>query len=166
MSLKQKIQEDLKASLMAKKELKLSVLRLLLSAANNKETEKKTKIWKESPDMAPEKIQKEAELADEEILDVISSEIKKRKEAIDLYEKGGRKELADKERKEVEILQGYLPAQMPEEEVKKIVLEAVKKSGVKEIKEMGKIMGIITPQLKGKADMSLVSQIVKDSLAK
>jgi uncharacterized protein len=164
--LKTKIQEDLKAALIGKKELELSVLRMLLSAVNNKETEKKTKIWKEKPEMAPEKIQKEAELADEEIFDVIASETKKRKEAIELYEKGGRPELADKEKKEIVILQKYLPTQISEDEIKKLVEAAVKKTGAKEIKEMGKVMGIITPQVKGKADMSLVSKIVKELLSK
>jgi uncharacterized protein len=166
MPFKIKIQEDLKTSLMGKKELELSVLRMLLSAINNKETDKKTKIWKEKPDMAPEEIQKEAELSDEEIFDVIASEIKKRREAIELYEKGGRKELADKESKEVEILQKYLPAQLSEDEIKKLVEEAIKKTGAKEMKEMGKVMGIITAQVKGKADMTLVSKIVKESLTK
>ncbi len=166
MSLKVKIQEDLKTALMGKKELELSVLRMLISAVNNKETEKKTKIWKEKPDLSPEKIQKEAELADEEIFDVISSEIKKRREAIEGFEKGQRKESADKERAELGILQKYLPAQMSEYEIKKIVQEAVKKTGAKEVKDMGKVMGMITPQVKGKADMSLVSKIVKESLMK
>jgi uncharacterized protein len=162
--LKTKIQEDLKTALIGKKELELSVLRMLLAAINNKETEKKTKIWKEKPNTTPEKIQKEAELADEEIFDVIASETKKRKEAIELYEKGGRQELADKEKKEIVILQKYLPAQMSEDEIKKIVEAAIKKTGAAGIKEMGKVMGIITPQVKGKADMSLVSKIVKESL--
>jgi len=164
MFLKLKIQEDLKAALVGKRELELSVLRMLISAINNKETEKKTKIWKEKPDLAPEKIQKEAELADKEIFDVISSEIKKRREAIEGFEKGGRKESADKERAELGILQKYLPAQMPEDEIKKLVAEAIKKTGAKEVKDMGKVMAVITAQVKGKADMSLVSKIVKESL--
>lgn len=163
--LKVKIQEDLKTALLNKKELELSVLRMLLSAINNKETDKKTKIWKEKPEMSPEKIQKEAELSDEEVFDVIAGETKKRKEAIELYEKGGRKELADKEKKEIVILQKYLPAQLSEDEIKKIIEAAIKKSGATSIKEMGKVMGIATPQLKGKADMSLVSKIVKESLS-
>jgi uncharacterized protein YqeY len=165
MSLKEKIQENLKTALKESRELELSVLRMFLNSINNKETEKKTKIWKEKPGLSPEKIKKESELADEEIIDVASSEIKKRKESIDLFEKGGRKELAEKEKKELEILQKYMPAQMPEEEIKKIVAGTIKKSGAKEIKDMGKVMGQITPQLKGKADMTLVSKIVRESLS-
>jgi hypothetical protein len=165
MSLKEKIQENLKIALKESKELELSVLRMLLSSVNNKETEKKTKIWKEEPNLDPEKIKKQAELSDEETMDVVSSEIKKRKESIDMYEKGGRKELADKEKKEAEILQKYLPAQLPPEEVKEIVAKAIKKTGAKEMKDMGKIMGQITPQLKGKADMSQISKIVKELLS-
>jgi hypothetical protein len=164
--LKAKIKEDLKAALIAKKELELSVLRMLLSEVNNKETDKKTKIWKEKPDLTPEKIQQEAELTDEEIFDVIVSETKKRKDAIELYEKGGREELAEKEKKETIILQKYLPAQITEDEIKKLVEEAVKKIGAKEIKDMGKVMGILTPQIRGKADVSHVSGIVKEFLMK
>ena len=164
--LKVKIQEDLNSALKEKKELELSVLRMLLSAINNKETEKKTKIWKEKPELSPEKIKKEAELTDEEIFEVISSEIKKRREAIEGFEKGGRKESADKERTESAILQKYLPAQLPEEEIKKIVAEAIGKTGAAEMKDMGKVMGAVTPQVKGKADMSMVSKIVRESLMK
>ena len=164
--LKAKIQEDLKTALLQKKELELSVLRMLISAVNNKETEKKTKIWKEKPDLSPEKIQKQAELADEEIFEVISSEIKKRREAIEGFEKGQRKESADKERQELAILQKYLPEQISGDEIKKLVAEAIKKTGAKEIKDMGKVMGQITAQVKGKVDMSQVSKIVRESLTK
>ena len=169
-----KIQEDLKISLKEKRELEVSVLRMLKAAIFNKEKEKRYKFTRQNPaerDLGglskekQEKLEKESALNDEEIIEVISSEIKKRKEAIDLYERGNRPELAGKEKKEVEILQFYLPEQMSEEEIKKIAEEAIGKTGAKEIKDMGKVMGIITPQVKGKADMSLVSKIVKESLS-
>jgi len=173
MSLKEKIQEDLKISLKEKRELEVSVLRMLKAAIFNKEKEKRYKFTRQNPaerDLGglskekQEKLEKESALTDEEIIEVIYSEIKKRKEAIDLYEKGNRPELAGKEKKEVEILQSYLPEELSEEEIKKIAEEAIGKTGAKEIKDMGKVMGIITPQVKGKADMSLVSKIVKESL--
>lgn len=164
MSLKERIQENLKSALKGKRELELSVLRMLSSAVSNKETEKRTKIWKEKPDFATDDLEKESKLQDEEIFDVIFSEIKKRKESVELFDKGGRKELADKERKEAEILQKYLPEQMSEDEIKKLVAEVIVKTGAKEIKDMGKVMGELTPKLKGKADMGLVSKIVKESL--
>jgi hypothetical protein len=169
-----KIQEDLKISLKEKRELEVSVLRMLKAAIFNKEKEKRYKFTRQNPaerDLGglskekQEKLEKESALNDEEIIEVISSEIKKRKEAIDLYERGNRPELAGKEKKEVEILQFYLPEQMSEEEIKKIAEEAIRKVGAKEMKDMGKVMGIITPQVKGKADMSLVSKIVKELLS-
>ena len=175
MSLKEKIQEDSEVALKEKRELEVSVLRMLKAAIFNKEKEKRYKFTRQNPterDLGglskekQEKLEKESALTDEEVLEVISSEIKKRKEAIDLYEKGNRPELAGKEKKEVEILQSYLPEQLSEEEIKKIAEEAIGKVGAKEIKDMGKVMGIITPQVKGKADMSLVSKIVKELLMK
>ena len=164
--LKVKIQEGLKAALIQKKELELSVLRMLLAAISNKETEKRTKIWKAKPELKSEELEKESQLADEEILEVVSSEIKKRKESILEFEKGGRNELAEKEKTEMEILKIYLPEQLPEEEVKKLVKEAVEKVGAKEMKDMGKVMAELMPKVKGKADGSLVSKIVKESLSK
>jgi len=164
MVLKEKIQEDLTTVLREKKELELSVLRMLLSAVINRETEKKTKIWKAKPELSPEKIKKEGQLTDEEIFEVIASEIKKRKESIELFEKGKREDLVKKEKAEAEILQKYLPEQLSEEAIKKLVEEAIAKVGAKEIKDMGKVMAELMPQVKGKADGSLVSKIVKELL--
>jgi uncharacterized protein len=173
--LKQKIDENLIPALKGKRELEVSVLRMLKSSILNKEKDKRYRLSKDIPEAELEKMGKDSpewkkleadsQLTDEEVIDVIGSEIKKRKEAIELYEKGKRQELAQKEKNEIDILQVYLPAQMPEEEVKKAVADALKKSGAASVKEMGKVMGILTPQLKGKADMSLVSKIVKESLS-
>jgi len=165
--LKEKIRENLNSSLKEKKELATSVLRLINAAILNKEKEKRYKISKEKPagEIKEEELEKESQLTDEEIIDVISSEIKKRKESIVLFEKGGRQDLADKEKKEAEILGKYLPEQLSEEEVKKIVEETVKKVGAKEIKDMGKVMAELMPKIKGKADGFLVSKIVKELLA-
>jgi len=164
MALKQKIQNDLNEAVLGKEELKSSVLRLLISAINNKETEKRTKIWKENPKTAVEDLEKESQLTDDEIMNAISSEIKKRRESIDLFEKGGRHEAAEKEKKEAEILAVYLPEQLSEEELTKIVKAAIEKTGAKELKEMGKIMGIVAPQVKGKADGGLISKVAKELL--
>ena len=156
MALKEKIHIDLIEALKSKEELKTSVLRLLSSAILNKEKEKRYKSGKAE----------DISLIDEEIIDVISSEIKKRKEAADLYEKGGRAELAQKEKKEIEFLKAYLPEQLPENEVKRLVKEAIEKTGAKEPKDMGKVMAELMPKVKGKADNSLISRIVKESLIK
>ena len=154
MSKKQQIQQDLTEAMKAREELKSSVLRLLLAAILNKEKEKRYKLKEE----------KDVQLSDDEVLDAISSEIKKRKESVEMFAKGGRADLADKEKKEAEILQKYLPEQLGEEEVRKLVKEAVQKVGAKTQTDMSKVMGALTPQLRGKADMSLVSKMVKDLL--
>jgi uncharacterized protein YqeY len=164
MSLKVKIQDDLELALKGKREINLSALRMLLAAISNKETNKRTEAWKEKPELSAEDLKKESQLTDEEIFKVISSEIKKRKEAIGLYEKGNRPNLAEKEKKEIEVLQSYLPKQMPEEEIRKMAEEAIKKVGAKETKDMGKVMKELIPQVKDKADNSLVSKIVKELL--
>lgn len=165
MPLKEKIQEELKNSLKKKNEVVVSTLRMFLAAASNKETEKRTKIWKQKPDLNPEELEKESQLTGEEIIEVISSEIKKRRESISEFEKGGRNDLVQKEKSEMEILQKYLPEQLSEEEVENLVKEAVNKTGAKKIKDMGKVMAELMPKVKGKADGSLVSKIVKESLS-
>lgn len=176
MSFKSKIQEDLIAALKENKETKVSVLRLLKAAIFNKEKEKRYKISKTEEELDEEELVKKSQLTEEEIVEVIVSEIKKRKEAIDLYEKGNRPELAEKEKMEIKILESYLPKQLSEEEIKKIVQEAIKKVGVKEMKDYnpptvpqgkniyGKVMAEVMPKIKGKADGSLVSKIVKELL--
>jgi len=164
MSLKIKIQNDLKSALKEKKEIKLSVLRLLISAINNKEIEKRTKTWKERPELLIEELEKESQLSDNETIEVISSEIKKRKEAILEFEKGEREDLVEKEKKEMEILQKYLPEQLSEEEIRKLAKEAIKKVKATEIKDMGKVMAEIMPKVKGKAEGSVVSKIIKELL--
>jgi uncharacterized protein YqeY len=172
--LKKQIQENLNSALKEKKELEVSVLRLLSAAIFNKEKEKRYKLSKRKSEVELEKmgkeskeaeeLEKESTLIDEEVIDVISSEIKKRKEAIVEFEKGDREDLVKKEKAEMEILTEYLPEQLSEEEIKKLATEVIGKTDAKEIKDMGKVMASITPQVKGKADMSLVSKIVKESL--
>jgi uncharacterized protein YqeY len=101
---------------------------------------------------------------DEDVIEVVGREIKKRKESIELYEKGGRQELADKEKRELEVLQGYLPEQMSEEEVRKLVEETIQSLGASTMQDMGKVMGALSAKTKGKADGSLVSSIVREQL--
>jgi uncharacterized protein len=165
MTLLEKIQEDLKSALMGKREIELSTLRMVLAGVSNREAEKRTKIWKEKPNSSAEELEKESKLNDEEMIGVISSEVKKRRESIVEFEKGKRQDLVKKEKSELEILHKYLPEQISEDEIKKLVSETIAKTGAKEIKDMGKVMGLITAQVKGKADMSLVSKIVKESLS-
>lgn len=163
--LKEKIQQDLKNALKEAKETELSVLRMVFSAIVNKEKEKRYKKIKEKPDLKEGELEKESRLTDEEISEVISSEVKKRKEAISLFEKGGRRDLAEKEKKELEILEKYLPEQLSEDELKKLAEEAVEKTGAKEIKDMGKVMAELMPKVKGKSDGGTVSKIIKELLS-
>ncbi len=148
--LKDKIQEDLKAAMLARDEAKLSAIRMLKSALQYHEIQKGGAGYTAT---------------DEDVIDVIGREIKKRKESIELYEKGGRQELADKEKAEVDVLQAYLPEQMSEDEVRTLVEEAIKQTGASSMQDMGKVMGALMPKTKGKADAGLVSQLVKQKLS-
>jgi len=163
--LKQKIQQNLIQAVKNKEELKSSVLRMLLAVILNKEKEKRYKLTRQnfsSKNLSGQ--DKESQLIDEEIIKIVFSEIKKRKEAILGYEKGERKELAEKEKKELEILKEYLPEQLSEEEIKKLVKEVIEKTGASEIKDIGKVMAELMPKVKGKADGSIVSKIAKELL--
>ena len=151
-NLKEKIQKDYKEAFKSGDKTKISVLKMLQSEIHNAEISKRAKSGKEES------------LSDAEVLDVLTREVKKRKDAISLYERGGRTELAEAERNEIEVLKSYLPEEISEEELKKLVGDAIEKSGAKSVKEMGKVMAILMPQIKGRADNSLVSKIVKESL--
>jgi hypothetical protein len=144
---KKNIQDDLNKAMKEKDDNSRSVLRMLLAAILNKEKELMR------------------ELKEEELIMVVSSEAKKRKEAIKEYEKGGRKDLVDKEAIELEILQKYLPEQLREEEIKLLVEKAIKKVNASEIKEIGKVMAVLMPDIKGKADGNEVNRIVKELLS-
>ena len=146
--LKEKLQNDMKEAMKAGDALRRMVLSLVLSAVKNKEIEKRSK------------------LTHEEIIDAISSEVKKRKESIESYEKGGREELAQKERDELKVLMEYMPEQMSEDEIRTEAKKAIAETGAKEIKEMGKVLGVLMPNLKGRADGQTVSRIVKEELQK
>ncbi len=164
--LKHQIQSDVTSALKQGNPEVVGVLRLTLSSINSKEKEKRYKISKTEPDLLEEDLIKKSELTDEEIIDTLSSEIKKRKDSILLYEKGNRPELAEVEKKEIEILKKYLPEQIPLEELKKIVEESINKVGAKEIKDTGKIMADLMPKVKGKADGGEISKIIKELLSK
>lgn len=164
MDLREQINKELNEAFKGKEELKVSVLRMLTAALLNKEKEKRYKISKENSGMEEKELAEKSALSNEEVVDVISSEVKKRKESAQEYEKAGRTELAEKEKKETEILQKYLPEQLSEEEVKKLVQEAIQQTGAKDQKDMGKVMGALMPKVKGKADGGLVSKIVKELL--
>ena len=148
--LKQQIQEDLKNAIFAKDENKLSTIRMLKSAIQYYEIQKGGAGY---------------EATDEDVIDVIGKEVKKRKESIELYEKGGRTESAEKEREEAKILEDYLPQQLSENEIAQFVDAAISQTGATSIQDMGKVMGALMPKTKGKADSTLVSNLVRQKLA-
>ncbi|MDO8264921.1 MAG: GatB/YqeY domain-containing protein [Candidatus Parcubacteria bacterium] len=172
--LKQQIQQRLIDALKNKKELEVSTLRLVISAIGNKEIEKRTKLVKQEPNLPEAEMVKKSQLTEEEIMEVISNEAKKRKESILAFEQGNRPELAEKEKEEIAILKVYLPEQLSEEEVRKIVKDAIaalraslapeerEKTGI----NMGLVMKEIMPLTKGRADGALTSTIVKELLGK
>ena len=109
-------------------------------------------------------LSEEVELDDEGVLDIISKQLKSRRDSLPDYVKSGREDLIEKLNKEIEILLGYLPEQLSEEEIAKIVEEAITATGAASIKEMGKVMGIVNPKVKGRADMKVVGALVKKLL--
>jgi uncharacterized protein YqeY len=148
MTLKDKLQSDMKEALRSGDQPRLSVIRLLLSTIKNREIEKG----------------KGQSLIEEELLQVIGSAIKQRRESIDLFAKGNRQDLVDKEQMELEILQTYLPKPLSESELREKIDAAIAETGAASVKDMGKVMKILMPQVLGRAEGAQVSQMVKNLL--
>lgn len=146
MSLKKKLQEDWKQALKSRNKLKANTISMAKAAI----------LLVEKTDGR--------KLDDEEIYEVISKEVKQRREAILKFEKGNRQGLIEQGNPEIEILLNYLPQQLSEEEICEIVRQAVNKVGANSIKDIGKVMATVVPSTKGRADGKLVSQIVKQYL--
>lgn len=146
---KSDLQTALKNSMLSKDEVKTSVLRMLLSALNYYEIQKGGAGY---------------EATTEDILAVAQKEAKQRRDSIAEFEKAGRQELVDKETRELEILQSYLPEQMSEEEIKNIVEQTIGETGAAGMQDMGKVMGALAEKLKGKADMGFVGSLVREKL--
>ncbi len=167
--LKEQIQKEINQAIKEGDDLTCNALRMLSASIVLKEKEKRYKISKKEQNLSEKELNEKSQLTDEEVIEVIVSEIKKRKDAIALYEQGKRPELAEKERKEIEVLKKYLPEQLSEEELKKLVQESIEKvRGPKEfleIKDMGKVMADLMPKIKGRADSGLVSKMVKELLS-
>jgi uncharacterized protein len=147
-SIREKLSEDLKAAMREKAELRLSTIRMMRAEILNKDKE----------------TGKEA--SEEDILKVLQSMVKKREDAAEQFAKGGREELAQKEREEIKIVQAYLPPQMSDEELQKAVQAAVAEIGASSMKDMGKVMALLTKQLSGKASSARISQVVRAMLNK
>lgn len=144
--MRNQILEDLKRAMKAQDKLKLSVIRMVKSSIQMEELNKKR------------------ELTDDEVIDVISKQIKTRKDSINEFTKGGREDLVESTSKEIEILSAYLPEQLTEEEINSIIEKVFEEVKPSSAKDMGKVMKAVTPLVKGKADMGMVSSIIKSKL--
>jgi len=146
---KQQLQAELKQAMLAKDQTKTSVLRMLISSLGYFEIQKGGAGYSAT---------------EEDVMSVIQKEAKQHKDSIEQFKAAGRTDLVEKENKELEILQVYLPEQMSEEEIKKLVIEAIEKTGASSQTDMGKVMGALMPKTKGKADGNIVSRIVREQL--
>ena len=147
MALKERLDEDMKRAMRAKAQLELNTIRMLKSAIKYREIE----LGKP--------------LEDAGVHVVIAGEIKRRRDAVEQYRAGNRQDLADKEQKEIEVLQAYLPQQLTEDELRAKVDEAVKKLGAQGMKDMGAVMKALLPEVQGRADGKVVSDLVKARLS-
>lgn len=147
MTIRKRIQEDLKNSMKAKDGDRVSVLRLVLAAVKNREIELKS------------------ELDDDQILAEIMSSAKRIKESLEAFKEGGRQDLVRKEEAELTILEEYLPEQLAPEELKNLIKEVIESTGASSPGDMGKVMKEIMPKVQGKADGKAVNQIVKELLS-
>lgn len=149
MTLRERLDADLKTAMREKDQQKLSTIRMIKSAMKYRETETGAK----------------GPLDDAGIVQVVTSEIKKRRDAIAEYEKAGRTELAEKEKGELAVLEAYLPPQLSPGELEALVDEAVAATGAAGPRDMGKVMKVLTPRTQGRADGKTVSELVKKKLA-
>lgn len=143
------IKNDLIAALKERDEVKVSTLRMVQAAIKNKEIELK---------------KREQGLNDEELMDVLAKEAKKRKDAMEAYQKGKRDDLVKKESTELAIIESYLPKKLTEEEIKREVAIVIDETGANNIKDMGKVIGTLMARHKGKVDGTQASEIVKKML--
>jgi uncharacterized protein YqeY len=163
MTLKDKIKDDMKAAFKAGDTATRSTLTMLLSVIQNRELEKRAKLIKAGTATEADVAEKSG-LTDEEVVDAISSELKKRRESVATYEQAGRPELAAGEQAEVVVLSRYLPEQLDEAAVKKLIADAIASAGAAGPKDMGKVMGAIAGSLKGRFDGARASALVKAAL--
>lgn len=148
MTLKEQLAEDMKQAMKAKEagKLRLAVIRMVRAAIKNVEIDGKR------------------ELGEEEVQAIIAKEVKMRKDSMDEFKKGNRQDLVDQLEREIEVLLPYLPQQLTEEEIRGLVADAIAASGASSAKEMGKVMAILMPQVKGRADGKTVNNLVRAAL--
>ena len=146
MSLKEKLQEDLKSSMKNKDTIRKSVITLVKAAIKQIEVDQRV------------------ELDDVAVMDIISKQLKQRNDSLAEFEKAGREDLIEETKSEIQVLKEYLPQQLSEEELEKIVIETIAEVGATSMKDMGKIMAIIKPKTAGRADGRKINELVKKNL--
>lgn len=146
MSLKDKLMEDLKDSMRNKDVIKKNTITMIRAAIKQKEVDDRS------------------EITEEDIIDIISKQLKEKRGAIEDFKKGNRQDLVDLTEKEIDILLEYLPKQLSEEELEKIVAEAIKETNATSMKDIGMIMKTVMPKVKGRADGNMVNNIIKKIL--
>ncbi|OZB91675.1 GatB/YqeY domain-containing protein [Paenibacillus sp. XY044] len=146
MNLSERLNEDMKQAMKSKDKFKLSTIRMVRSTIKNLEIDLKRT------------------LDDNEVLDILSREIKQRKDALQEFQKADREDLAEHAKAEIEIIGQYLPAQLSEEEIKVIVQQTIQETGASSKADMGKVMGALMPKVKGRSDGKLVNQVVQQFL--
>ncbi len=147
MSLTEQLQADMKTAMRGADTHRRDTLRMVIAAAQNAAKEKRQP------------------LSDEETLDVITREVKKRRESIEAFQAAGRDDLADKEQSEIDVLSPYLPEQLGEDDVRALVVAAIAASGADSPRDMGRVMSLVMPTVKRRADGKLVSRLVDEELA-
>ena len=141
------------------------ILNDLKTAMKNQDKDTLKVIRMVKGSMQLQEINLKRELNDDEVIGVISKEIKTRRDSIKEFERGNRQDLVDETNKEIEILEAYLPEQLSDEEISKIIDDVFSKVNPNGMQDMGKIMGMVTPLVKGKADMGTVSSKVREKLS-
>lgn len=144
--LREKIANDMRDAMKAREQIRVATLRMLMAAVKNAEVEKLH------------------ELSDDEVLDVVAREAKRRRESIDAFKQGGRDDLVDKESGELAVLEAYLPEKLSDDELAKLVDEAIAETGASTPKQMGEVMKALMPKVRGRADGAQVSALVKGKL--
>jgi uncharacterized protein YqeY len=144
--LRERVQNDMKSAMKAGEKRRLGVIRLMLAAVKQREVDERIT------------------LDDTQVLAVLDKMVKQRRDSVDQYTQAGRDDLAEQERYEIDVIQTYLPAQLGDEELTGLIREAIEATGAQSMKDMGKVMGMLRPQVQGRADMTVVSALVKQGL--
>ncbi len=147
MSLEERLIEEMKQAMKSNDKLRLSTIRMIRSALKNKEIELRKK------------------LEDEEVAKVIQAMVRKGEESVEQFQAGGRTDLVDKEKKEIEIMKSFLPQPLSQEEIIKIIDQSIQETQASSMKDMGKVMKSVMPKIGGKADGKLINQLVKERLS-